>query len=131
MSISCGCAFYDPSDFDEWYYYPDDFTIYTKKRACKCSSCKKKIINGDTIIEIAHIRKPLTDVEYKICGDEVPLAPKRTRAKCGEIFMALVAYGYCVDVDENMALSLKEHWENSGYEPINKEFGLAAEGKQK
>jgi hypothetical protein len=70
---------------------------------------------GAEVVRIDRWRDPLTDIEEDICGSEVPLAPVYLCAKCGEKFLNLTAYGYCVDPTNNMFELLKEHWEKTGF----------------
>ena len=50
-------------------------------------------------------------------GDEIDMAPYFLCAKCGEIFLNLAAYGYCVDINENMQTQLEGHWQLTGFVP--------------
>lgn len=125
MSLSCGCD--DFLDYDNWYEYPEDFTVYAGKRRVRCKSCSAMISPGEQHVAVPCFRSPLTDIEYKIMGEEVPLAPIRLCERCGEIMLALVNYGYCVDLNDSMPSQLREHWELVGYSPPNAAHGLAAE----
>jgi hypothetical protein len=74
---------------------------------------------GQEVLKFECFRYPLTDIEEKIFGNggEIPLADKFHCEKCGEIFLNLTAYGYCVDLTVNMDELLQEHWEYTGFKP--------------
>lgn len=114
MSISCGCG----GDYD-WFYIPSDwFAPLDKKRARRCISCQKKIKIGEDCLKLNRYRTPNCDYEEKRFGDEVPLADKYYCEECGEIFLNLTAYGYCVYVgEENIREDLRAHWDATGFSP--------------
>jgi len=116
MSLSC----YVPEDYygEGWYYYPpDDFTILRTLRRKRCCSCKKLIDYGSECLKFIRTREPRTDLEIKIYGDgedSITLAPWYMCSACGEQFLNLNEYGYCIDIAENMFDLLKEHREING-----------------
>ena len=75
MSLSCSCG---DGDF-AWYYsgVPSDVAPLATKRARKCCSCGCKLKPGDDVAEFSRWRGPVTDIEERIFGDEVPLASWR------------------------------------------------------
>lgn len=125
MSLSCGCNGYD-GDYEHWWVYPEDFTPYCGKLRRRCASCRALIEIGADHVAVGHFRQPETEVEERICGDEVRLADVRLCAACGEIFLSLVEYGYCVQPNESLPAQLCEHWELAGYMPPLAAQGLAA-----
>lgn len=126
MSLSCGCPDFDPGDYEHWWIFPEDFSTYDGKRRVRCKSCRALIDVGAEHVAAPHFRHPLSDADYSIHGDEVPLAPIRFCSQCGEILLSLIEYGYCVDLSDSMPDQLREHWENTGYIPPNAAQGLSA-----
>lgn len=117
MSLSCTCDEWEGAN-GYWSFRDDEvFSVYTGKRRTRCRSCGSVIAPGDEIVLIEMVRYPLTDIEERICGDEIPLAPYRFCHKCGEISLNLDAYGYCVDITKPMVDLLHEHWELTGFDP--------------
>lgn len=111
MSLSCnnnewdgeGVAWYSPSNFS---------TLKTSKRK-RCSSCKQLIDVGSECLEFQRFRAPKTYIEEKILGEdaEIELASWYMCEICGEQFLNLEQYGYCIDITDNMLDLLKEHRE--------------------
>lgn len=101
MSISCGC---DYDDFTWHYTAPEDFSTLKTKRFRKCCSCGCRLEPGDTVAEFERDRPPSSEVEERIYGDEVPMAPWFMCEECGGLFMALAEQGYCIALSkgENM-----------------------------
>ncbi|NMC49047.1 MAG: hypothetical protein GYA47_06430 [Desulfovibrio sp.] len=67
-------------------------------------------------MEVQRVRGPRNEYEERRFGDEIALAPYRFCAQCGEILLNLIAYGYCVDIQEPMKDQLLEHWERTGFD---------------
>ena len=111
MSLSCSCPEIDDA---EWYFYaPEDFSILETKRSRRCSSCKCLIKPKSECIRFERFRYHRDEIEEKIYGDgeEIPIPPWFMCSDCGEQFLNLHAYGYCIDPSENMFDLLKEHRE--------------------
>ena len=109
MSLSCYCGESD------WYYLPpEDFVILETTRRKRCCSCKELINIGSEVIRLERWRNPVTDIEERIEGTEVYMAPVFLCEKCGEQFLNLVAYGYCINPMDNMFELLAEHRERKG-----------------
>ena len=105
--LSCSCPEWDD---EAWFYMvPDDFSTLKRKRAVRCRSCGKLVKPGDECIEFERKRGPRTDIEERIMGDEIPMASWYQCASCGEMYLNLNAYGYCISPDENVFTLLKEH----------------------
>jgi len=117
MTLSCGCHGFDTDGWDWWYYNPNDFTPYNGKRRTRCCSCQVLIAPGDECVCIDRVRAPRSEIEERIHGEEIPIASWYLCEKCGEIFLNLTAYGYCVEIQENMTDQLHEHWELTGFVP--------------
>lgn len=111
--LSCSCDDY----FDTWYYPPDDFSKFDRKRRKRCVSCKELIDIGSDCIEFEMFCSPRSDIEESIWGDEVPMASKYMCEKCGEIFLNLSALGYCITIGNNIKEDLEDYWDMTGFEP--------------
>lgn len=110
MSLSCGCE--NDGGYERWWVYPQDFAPFMGKCRARCRSCRELIEIGVNHVAVERYRLPETEIEERIYG--------------GEILLALVAYGYCVDIDEDMRGQLREHWEYTGYVPPDAALGLAS-----
>lgn len=101
MSISCGC---DYDDFEWRYISPNDFSVLKTKRSRKCCSCGCGLKPGDEVAEFARERSPQNDIEERIYGDDVPIAPWFMCEECGGLFMAMQEAGFCITLSkgENM-----------------------------
>lgn len=108
MGISCDC---DSGNCDWYYQAGRDFSLLDTKRARKCCSCGTKIAPGDTVVEFRRWRSP-TDrcnyIEESIYGDEVPLAPRFMCETCGGLYFAIEELGMCCNIDDNIAVQIKE-----------------------
>lgn len=112
MSISCGCG-----DSDCYYVTPDDFSRLEAKRRKRCVSCGDLIDIGAECVVFPCFRPAATLVEERIHGNEVPMAARHMCARCGEIFLNLSAYGYCVTLGGDMRDDLRAHQEATGFHP--------------
>lgn len=111
MTLSCEC------DYDgdvAWYWNGYDFGPLRTKRSRRCKSCRTVIQPGVVCLSIGRYRPPHSDIEERICGDEVPLADWWLCEPCGDIYASLVELGYCVDPAESMAEQLGEYHEIHG-----------------
>jgi predicted RNA-binding Zn-ribbon protein involved in translation (DUF1610 family) len=117
MSISCDC-YYDGDKYDGYYYVPDDFTTLETKRRKKCISCKRLMNDGDVCVKFHCARAARCEYEENRFGEEVQLAPVYMCEECGEIFLNLSAYGYCIELGDDMRECLQEHWEATGFTPV-------------
>lgn len=110
MPLSCTC--YDNDDAAWYWWRPDDFTILNTKRSRVCCSCKQPVLVGSECLEFTRTRRPRNDIEERIYGDDieaVPLAPWYMCESCGEQYLNLSEYGYCVNPNDNMHDLLAEH----------------------
>ena len=108
MGLSCSCPDWEG---EGWFYIPatEDFIKLDTNRSKRCCSCKELIGLGDDCLKFKRYRSPVSDIEEKICGDEVQMAPWYMCEKCGEQYMNLEALGYCLDISENMLGLLEEY----------------------
>ena len=116
MSLSCDCR----SAGDGWWYEPDssiDFIPLVATRRKRCYSCKQLIGINDLCLRFLRYRSPLTDIEERICGDEVELAPAYLCESCGEVYLNLSDIGYCYWMGDDLRENLREYWELTGFIP--------------
>ena len=112
--LSCSCEW----DGDGWYYIPRrEFTITPIGRRKRCCSCKKLIGYLEECIQLDRFRDPLTDVEERIWGDSVQMAPWFLCEQCSEIYLNLDAIGYCYLAGEDLRANLKDYWDLTGFKP--------------
>lgn len=110
MPLSCTC--YDNDDADWYWWKPDDFSKFNASKRKRCCSCNALISIGDDCLEFTRTRLPKNDIEERIYGDgieAVPLSPWYMCESCGEQYLNLTEYGYCVDINDNMHDLLAEH----------------------
>lgn len=111
MSLSCSCEW----DGDGWFYTPaSDFEPLNRKRSRKCCSCGGKIAVGDDSVKFRRFRGPNSDIEERICGDEIEIATYFMCEECGGLYFSLVELGYCVQLSdgENMRDLVKQRGED-------------------
>lgn len=114
MSLSCSCG----GEYDWYYDPPSDFTVLSTKRARKCCSCGTRLPVGTTVLKFRRWRSPTDDIEERIHGEEVALAPWVMCEPCGGLFLALNELGYCIPIDEEpMRELVREHNEMRGEWP--------------
>jgi len=114
--LTCSCDYNDSG----WYYYtPNDFTVFTQKRRKRCCSCGKFLNFGNQSIEFGRYRQPISDIEERICGDEIKMASWFMCEGCGEIFLNLADLGYCHHLGCDVGEDLKEYWCMTGFIPAN------------
>jgi len=114
--LSCLCDY----DSNGWYYYPPkDFVTFGLKRRKRCCSCGKLINIGDQCVEFDRYRGPITDIEERICGDEIELASWFMCEECGEIFLTLAELGYCHYLGGKIREDLEDYWDMTGFVPVD------------
>ena len=112
--LSCSCDF--DGDGDSWYYYPpNDFSLFDRKRCERCCSCGKLIDIGAQCVEFDRHRPPLSDIDERINGDEVPLASWYMCEWCGEMYFNLESLGYCILLGDSMKENLEDYWDITGF----------------
>lgn len=121
MGLSCSYADWD-SDPGSWMFYsPEDFTVFPgvgkSKRRARCSSCGELIALGAECLEFKRKRNPYTDMEWRICGEEIPMASLWFCAECGEKYLNLEAAGYCLSPTDDMRECMSEYHEITGFVP--------------
>lgn len=114
VMLSCSCDF----DDEYWFSINTEFSTMDKlSRRKRCYSCNKLINPGDNVIKLYHYRYPKTEIEEKICGDEINLSNKFFCEECGEIYLNLNATGLCFPIGEDLHNVLREYWEMTGFNP--------------
>lgn len=115
--LSCSCNF---DDYEYWYQFQKDFKPLDTPKRKRCCSCNKLIPKGEQTIKFNRWREARTDIEERIHGSEVQLAPWYMCEWCGEMFLNLEALGYCHNLGESIKENLKDYWNITGFEPISK-----------
>ncbi len=107
MPLTCSCV----ADDCSWYYWsPEDFETFDLSRRKRCSSCKTLINQGADCLRFERFRDPLTEIEERIQGDEIPLTDYCVCEVCGEKWLNLYALGYeCIAPDENMDEMMEQY----------------------
>ena len=114
--LSCSCEW----DGESWWNIPpDDFTILKTNQRKRCRSCNKLIDIGSACIAFERYRCPVTNIEERICGDEVQLASRYLCEWCGEMYLNLEALGYCYFFGDSLVEIMQEYWELTGFKPAN------------
>lgn len=112
FSCECECEY----DSNNWYYsQPDDFSLLEAKRRKRCCSCGELISIGACCVKFERDRSPRSDIEERLYGDEVPLAPYFMCENCGEIYFNLSETGCCIRLGSNMHELLSEYWNIAGF----------------
>ncbi len=107
--LACGC--FNDEDSDEWYWPPDDFSVFAEWRRKRCQSCGSLVDHHSECLKFICCRSPLSDIEERIEGDEVQLASQYLCEKCGEIYFNLTAAGYCMNYYNDMNEAMNEYRE--------------------
>lgn len=116
--ISCACLDAPPDNpGDRWFYPPNDYTTFDLPRRRRCCSCKRLINRGEDCLRMDRDRNAWSDIEAKIKGEEIAIAPLWMCEGCGEIFLNLTAVGYCVQIGP-MVEALAEYHEMTGFKPM-------------
>lgn len=115
MSLSCYCG--DTDEYEWLYSFSEDFVRLNTTRRKRCSSCGILLNIGSECLKFYRERKANSEIEERIYGDMVPLAPLHMCGECSEIFLNLDAVGYCLDPTENMHSLLREYHELTGFKP--------------
>lgn len=115
--LSCSCDY----DGDGWYYIQAcDFETFARKKRKRCCSCHQLIDIGARCVVFDRYRPPVSDIEERICGDEVELASWFMCEWCGEMYFNLESLGYCIFLGDSMKENLQEYWDMTGFKPKNK-----------
>lgn len=125
MGLSCSCDY--EAEFGDWGYsfeFTTDFIPLTTPKRKRCCSCNKLISLGDLCVKYLRHRYPYSEIEARIvgadpdCNEEPPIriADHYHCEQCAEIWLNLTDIGYeCLSPNEDMAQSLKEYHEISGF----------------
>ena len=106
------CAMDNIDDGSGWYWEPaDGVLLFDGKRRKRCCSCKAVISPGDTVYIYETWRTARNDIEERICGNEILMAPKYACEECGDIAENLGALGYDVCPCQDMRELLRQYQE--------------------
>lgn len=108
--MSLYCSVDADGDYD-WYWEPDSKgqQPLSTKRSRRCCSCKSKIKVGETALKLFIWRPPENDIEERIHGDEVYLAPKYFCETCADLSDSLNELGFCYDINQSLAQQIKDY----------------------
>ncbi len=119
MGLTCYCECNEENA--AWWYSHSAPAVLQTLRPRRCKSCNELLhpacegLAGVTVLPFARWRGPHNEVEERIHGDEVPLAPWYLCSGCYPIYLALDQAGVCVQLGENMEELLNEF--NTTYAP--------------
>ena len=111
--LACSCPAVDDST-PEWCEGPSGYSTLQTKRPRRCASCGEKIEVGSLCARFPRKRWARTEIEERIYGDEVPLAPRYLCERCADIFFSLEELGFCVSPEEDMRALLEQYHEEYG-----------------
>lgn len=66
----------------------------------RCENCQEQIEPGSTVLKLACWRRPTSDIEDNIYGDEVPMADRFFCECCADFYLSITELGYCVSLQE-------------------------------
>ncbi|MEY2342085.1 hypothetical protein AB4090_08260 [Acidithiobacillus sp. IBUN Pt1247-S3] len=124
MSLHCHCEGMDDSSAEWWYDRYAQLDTFNGKRSTHCRSCRYRLKPGAQVYRFTRWRDPNSDIEERIHGDEVPLAPWYHCLDCQAIYVRLEQIGVCVDLGDDMREILDEF--NRDYAPRG--FSLKVNG---
>ncbi|MGE4293869.1 MAG: hypothetical protein AB7E32_16875 [Desulfovibrio sp.] len=119
--LTCTCPEYDGDQDSWWFIEPKDFEKFHGVRRERCASCGAFIEIGAEAIRFLRARAPRSEIEERIHGFEVSLAPWWHCERCGEIYLNLVAAGFCLSPADDMRDAMQEYWEMTGFTPRGNE----------
>mgnify|MGYP000533641920 CR=1 FL=1 len=112
MSLSCQCHDYDGEGWSYWK--PTEESTLQTKKARRCCSCNDLIKPGSPVVPFPRFRRPNSDIEERIHGDEVYLANWFMCEKCGDMYWSLDELGFCITLGEEMRELTREYAEVYG-----------------
>jgi predicted RNA-binding Zn-ribbon protein involved in translation (DUF1610 family) len=104
--LSCECY----TDDSNWWYELGEESPLKTKRARRCCSCRKPIKPGETALKFHRWRVPNSDIEERIHGDEVYMAPWFMCEECGNLFWSLSDLGFCINLGSESMRSLTREY---------------------
>ena len=113
--ISCGCDF-DAWEADAWWYTPTHVSPLGTQRSRKCCGCGHRISVGKMAAKFPRYRPANSDIEERINGDEVAIAPYWMCHDCFSIFLALERVNVCLSLTSDMRSDLEDF--HSDFAPI-------------
>lgn len=111
MALSCVCPDYDEYEVGGWYYYPpaEYSTMPLAPRRKRCCSCHSLIEPGAVVQKYDRNRHPCNEIEERLRGDEIPLAPWYHCEKCADLYLSLKDLGFCVELADSMPDLLEQY----------------------
>lgn len=103
--MSLFCESDDWGDDYDWYWYPpQDEAPLATKRSRKCCSCGERIAVGDVSRKVERMRRPTSDIEERIYGDEIYLSDWYLCETCGDLSDSLTELGFCYTLGDGESL---------------------------
>jgi hypothetical protein len=106
MTIDCACIDYDYGDFTVYWHPSDTLKPLESNRAKRCASCNDLIKIGQPTSQIERFRGPRSDIEERIYGEEVQIAPYYHCEKCTELSKFIHGMGWCYSLGDNLQKEL-------------------------
>ncbi len=110
MSLTCECN----DDYDWYYDTPNDYSLLETSRRKRCVSCAQLINIGAVVTKFTSWRRPTSDIEERIYGDEVRMAAKFMCEECSDLFFSLHELGFCITISDSMHNLVAEYREIYG-----------------
>lgn len=110
MPLTCWC---DGADA-EYYWRDPEETTFIAPRGKRCQSCGRVVRTGDIGVRFLCSRYPRHEIEERIWGDAVEIAPKWMCEECGDLFWSLDELGFRINLGENMRELAREYGETYG-----------------
>ena len=109
MSLSCSCDF-DVDNCDWWWEeHSKVLAMPVLARRKRCCSCKELINVGEDVFKFYRYRKPNSEVEERIHGDSVAIAPQWTCETCSGLITSIEDLGMCYTFDESLKHQIAEY----------------------
>lgn len=111
MGLSCTCVEWDGDGV--CFIPPSDYSkMPWSSRRKRCKSCGEIINPRDIVGKFYLFRSPQTDIEERIHGEEVYLAPCFLCEDCIDIYFNLDELGFCVSPNGSMKDFLEKYKES-------------------
>jgi hypothetical protein len=106
--LACDCDYGD--DVAWWHDGPREPKPLATKRMRRCCSCKDRISVGDECVEFVRWHNPGEDsIEYRIYGEDVPLASWWMCERCAGLYESLDGLGFCNLLGQDLRSVCREY----------------------
>ena len=104
MSLECSNSTYEGEDCAWWWTRGRDLKPLSTKRSRKCCSCGCVIHRDEMAGKISRDREPNSEIEDRIYGDNVPMAPWYVCEKCFDLGESLFELGFSFSLGDGESL---------------------------